>query len=204
MWSARWELPETRETSQQPRQEDWTKLRDILQKHHLGALNTYGTWRHTFVGKGPNGQPVATRIDYVFMRLKLLDEASRTCQYLDAFILSAHRSTAQHVPMVCSIRAAWTPWKPARVAAEFKARDRQRLRILQQQFPKFWEQRIQGIKAEMSQAADMPAAVQIQRQDGTVARGGQCGCASATESVFAPGCRLEQRGGRHVGAVQAL
>ena len=43
-----------------PRQEDCGDLLELMQKHQMGAVNTYQSWRPTFVGRSPNGADVAT------------------------------------------------------------------------------------------------------------------------------------------------
>ena len=97
-------------TQAAPRQPDWEQLQHLVQRQDLCALNTFQSWSPTYSGRGPQGEVIRSRIDFMTKR-KQADNESRKCRYDHDFILTAHRSNAQHSPMFFSLRAKWTPWK---------------------------------------------------------------------------------------------
>ena len=56
-----------------------------------------------------------------------MDQASRSCTCDTDFILTAHRSNAQHLPMRFNTRARWTPWQAPKRHKVYSMRDRQAL-----------------------------------------------------------------------------
>ena len=97
------------QTSLTLRQSAWKDLQEVISNHRLCVLNTFQKWQPTYSGKGPGGEQVQTRIDYVMTWAKQADASSKTCQYVRDCELVAHRSTAQHIPILCNIRKAWRP-----------------------------------------------------------------------------------------------
>ena len=108
-----------------PRQPDRQLLQELVGRHGICALNTLQKWRPTYQGKGPQGEWVQSRIDFLFMKHKHVDQASRSCTYDTDFVLTAHRSNAQHLPMHFHTRAQWTPWQAERSRKVYSMRDRQ-------------------------------------------------------------------------------
>ncbi|CAE7557903.1 unnamed protein product [Symbiodinium sp. CCMP2592] len=77
---------------------------EILERHRLVALNTWGKKQCTY--KHPSGN---SQIDYVLIRQQQADKISRTCGPVSAPIASWR--TAGHEILLASFPQSWQPWK---------------------------------------------------------------------------------------------
>ena len=80
------------------------ELMQVLKRHRLVALNTWGRPRFTY--HHPNGR---SQIDYILVRKQLADTTARACIPLEPPI-AAWRS-AGHKPLAANFRLNWSPWK---------------------------------------------------------------------------------------------
>ena len=132
--------------------QDWPDLRELMDQRGLCALNTFQAWSPTYEGVGPGGTHVQTRIDFIMTWGKVADASSRQCQYLRAFPVSAHRGTAQHVPLVANLRARWTPWKSADSQRVFNAAHRRQLVGMKQQCLPEWQKWVSSMQHQVTHA----------------------------------------------------
>ena len=94
------------------------------------------------------------------MKHKHVDQASRSCTYDTDFVLTAHRSNAQHLPMHFHTRAQWTPWQAERSHKVYSVRDRQALITCRAQSADAWNQWAINTNQRISEQTTMDGALQ--------------------------------------------
>ncbi|CAE7852282.1 unnamed protein product, partial [Symbiodinium necroappetens] len=80
------------------------EVMEMLDRHRLTALNTWG--RKTYTYKHPSGN---SQIDYVVIRQQHADHGSKGCTTIQAPV--AGWRTSGHEILQASIRQSWQPWK---------------------------------------------------------------------------------------------
>ena len=142
-----------------PRQPDWQQLQALICKHGLSALNTFQAWSPTYQGRGPQGDYVQSRVDYLYMKHKQVDQTSRHCRYDHDFILTAHRTNAQHSPMFFNTRSQWTPWQAEPPANVTTAKARAALLQCYQHDRPQWEQWSETVESHLRSQPDLQHAI---------------------------------------------
>ena len=90
------------------------------------------------MGRVHKGEIISSHIDCLMTKHKPADVCSRRCIYHHDFILTAHRTNAQHVPMTFSTQAEWTPWQPPQAPKGYTAQDRRTLVQEYKHKPQTW------------------------------------------------------------------
>ena len=90
-----------------PAHSDSNHLLNLLQIHHLAAINT---WKHQ-LGPTYRFQNQHSRIDFFCIQQHMIDNGARDVHYLYDFPLLG-LTGAKHYPMLCSIRKVWIPDRP--------------------------------------------------------------------------------------------
>lgn len=127
-----------------PTHSDEHFLQNLLQVHHLSALNT---WKHLL---GPTYQFLnqTSRIDFIFVQQHLVDDTARDVHYLHDFPL-LNLTGARHVPLLCNIRKAWTPAQHEQAQGWTRLQRKELYQHWRQQ-----DQYVQNLQRELSQQID--------------------------------------------------
>ena len=105
------ELPAGR--SRETIRQDSGELAAILERHDLIALNGQIRWTPTFCGAQGLSREVATRIDFIFMRRRHVDDQSRRPLIIRRSAHDLHRGNVpHHRPIVASVPCRRAPHKP--------------------------------------------------------------------------------------------
>ena len=127
---------------QRQERDDVTQL---LAKHRLSALNTWGKKKYTY--KHPSG---CSQIDYIFIRQQLADGKAKACCPLHAPV--AGWRTAGHEVLIASLKISWRPWlqpkpclqskpQPAPLLSQVALMDKPQLVQLQQSIKQYHDVR---------------------------------------------------------------
>ena len=132
--------PPAGHSAREPRQPDADRLRHLMVKHNLLAVNALGRWRPTFRSK-TRGELRQSRVDFVLVPRHDVDGYSKDCHYHLEFPLLSTRLGSRHIPMSTSLKVAAVKRQHTAGFQGFTVRDRTILsQALSGKDKNYWQQ----------------------------------------------------------------